>query len=73
MPSEVEACEITGKDTAEEALEVLLGGGKDGGVGLVVIKRGAMVGLSLSLPGGVRLVTWTIRYWLSSTGDLTVN
>lgn len=44
MPSEVEACEITGKDTADEALEVLLRGGEDGagGVGLVVIKRGAM-------------------------------
>jgi sugar/nucleoside kinase (ribokinase family) len=51
MPSEVEACEITGKDTAEEALEVLVGGASnDGsgqqsngsdGVGLVVIKRGA--------------------------------
>ena len=51
MPSEVEACEITGKDTAEEALEVLVGGtntagggsteSSSDGVGLVVIKRGA--------------------------------
>ena len=37
MPSEVEACEITSKETAAEALEALL----EGGVGLVVIKRGA--------------------------------
>lgn len=39
----MEACEITGKDTAEEALEALLGGeAGDEGVGLVVIKRGAL-------------------------------
>lgn len=40
MPSEVEACEITGEATAEAALEALVG--SDGqGVELVVIKRGA--------------------------------
>ena len=40
MPSEVEACEMTGKNTAEAALEDLVG--SDGkGVELAVIKRGA--------------------------------
>jgi hypothetical protein len=47
----VKACEITGKDSAEEALAALVGD-KDG-VGLVVIKRGAKVGrcrLTVSKP-----------------------
>jgi sugar/nucleoside kinase (ribokinase family) len=45
MPSEVEACEITGRDTAEEALEALVGDDRstsDRPVGLAVIKRGAL-------------------------------
>ena len=44
MPSEVEACEITGRDTAEEALEALVGDDRstsDAPVKLAVIKRGA--------------------------------
>ena len=44
MPSEVEACEITGRDTADEALEALVGDDRrtsDAPVGLAVIKRGA--------------------------------
>jgi sugar/nucleoside kinase (ribokinase family) len=41
MPSEVEACEITGKDTAEEALEALVGGTDERRIKLAVIKRGA--------------------------------
>jgi sugar/nucleoside kinase (ribokinase family) len=44
MPSEVEACEITGRDTAEEALEALVGDDRSSSqtpVGLAVIKRGA--------------------------------
>jgi sugar/nucleoside kinase (ribokinase family) len=44
MPSEVEACEITGRDTAEEALEALVGDDRstsDTPVRLAVIKRGA--------------------------------
>ena len=44
MPSEVEACEITGRDTAEEALEALVGDDRSTSetpVGLAVIKRGA--------------------------------
>lgn len=44
MPSEVEACEITGRDSAEEALEALVGDDRstsDAPVALAVIKRGA--------------------------------
>jgi len=60
LPSEVEACEITGKPTAEEALDALLGvaegegGGKGSpdGVNLVVINRGAAGVLAGDRDGG---------------------
>ena len=52
MPSEVEACEMTGKNTAEAALEDLVGEGGGKGVELAVIKRGAAGVLAGDASGG---------------------
>ena len=83
MPSEVEACEITGKDTAEEALEVLVGGANTGrkrigesssdGVGLVVIKRGARGGSSRGTrpAGGGRCPRARCLGWWTPTARAT--